>query len=46
MKNHLSIEASIFSAGRSWFGGSGGSCSGATRLGEWETVTLVLDDVS
>jgi hypothetical protein len=42
MKNHLSMEASIFSGGRSWFGGSGGSWSGATRLGEWATVTLEL----
>ena len=42
MKNHLSIELSIFSGGRSWLAGSGGSWSGLTRLGEWETVRLVL----
>ncbi len=42
MKNHLSIELSIFSGGRSWLGGRGGSWSGETRLGEWATVRLVL----
>ena len=42
MKNHLSIEASIFSAGRSWLGGRGGSCEGSTRLGDCWTATLVL----
>lgn len=44
MKNHLSIEASIFSGGSSWLAGMGGSWSGATRLGEWLTVKLVLVD--
>jgi hypothetical protein len=43
MKNHLSIEASIFSAGSSWLAGIGGSWSGETRAGEWLTVRLVLD---
>jgi hypothetical protein len=42
MKNHLSIEASIFSGGRSALGGRGGSCAGETRLGECSTVKLVL----
>lgn len=42
MKNHLSMELSIFSGGRSWLGGRGGSWSGETRLGEWATVRLVL----
>jgi len=42
MKNHLSMELSILSGGRFSLGGSGGSCSGATRLGEWATVRLVL----
>ena len=42
MKNHLSMEASILSGGRFSLGGSGGSCSGATRLGECETVRFVL----
>lgn len=34
IKNHLSIEASIFPGATSSLGGSGGSCSGLTRLGE------------
>lgn len=42
MKNHLSIEESIFSAGSSWLAGIGGSWSAATRAGEWLTVRLVL----
>lgn len=42
MKNHLSIEASIFSGGRSWLAGSWGSSLGPTRLGDCETVVLVL----
>jgi hypothetical protein len=42
MKNHLSMELSIFAGGRSSFGGRGGSWSGETRLGEWPTVRLVL----
>lgn len=42
MKNHLSIEASIFSGGSSWLAGMGGSWSGETRLGDWLTVRLVL----
>lgn len=42
MKNHLSIELSIFSGRRSSLGGRGGSWSGETRLGEWPTVRLVL----
>lgn len=46
MKNHLSIELSIFSAGRFSLGGRGGSWSGETRLGEWPTVRLVLLIVS
>jgi hypothetical protein len=42
MKNHLSMEASIFSGCifSSW--GMCGSWSGETRLGDWETVRLVL----
>lgn len=42
MKNHLSMELSIFSAGRSWWAGIAGSWSGLMRLGEWATVKLVL----
>ncbi len=42
MKNHLSMELSIFSGGRFTLGGSGGSCSGEMRLGEGATVRLVL----
>jgi hypothetical protein len=42
MKNHLSIDESIFSGGRFSLGGRGGSWSGETRLGEWDTVRLVL----
>lgn len=42
MKNHLSMELSIFSAGISSLGGRGGSWSGETREGECWTVTLVL----
>lgn len=42
MKNHLSMDASIFSAGSSWCWGRGGSCSGAVRAGECWTVTLAL----
>lgn len=34
MKNHLSIEGSIFSAGSSWLAGIGGSLLTSTRLGE------------
>lgn len=44
MKNHLSMELSIFSAGTSSLGGRGGSWSGETREGECWTVTLVLRD--
>lgn len=43
MKNHLSMELSIFSAGSSSLGGRGGSWSGETREGDCWTVTLVLD---
>lgn len=46
MKNHLSMELSIFSAGRSWWAGIAGSWSGLMRLGEWATVRLVLGKVS
>lgn len=42
MKNHLSIELSIFSAGRFSLGGIGGSWLGSMRLGEWATVRLAL----
>lgn len=42
MKNHLSIELSIFSAGRFSLAGMGGSWLGSMRLGEWATVMLVL----
>lgn len=42
MKNHLSMELSILAGGRSSFGGRGGSWSGETRLGECDTVRLVL----
>lgn len=42
MKNHLSIELSIFAGWTSWFSGRGGSWLGSTRLGEWPTVRLVL----
>lgn len=42
MKNHLSIELSIFSAGRFSLGGIGGSWSGLMRLGDWATARLVL----
>lgn len=45
MKNHLSIELSIFSAGRFSLAGIGGSWLGSTRLGEWATVTLVLNRI-
>lgn len=44
MKNHLSMEGSIFSAGSSWLAGIGGSWLGSTRLEEWPTDTLVLQD--
>lgn len=46
MKNHLSMEESIFSGGSSWWGGSWGSWSEPTRLGEWATEVLVLTIVS
>ena len=42
MKNHLSMELSIFSAGSSWLAGRGGSCEGSTRSADCWTVTLVL----
>jgi hypothetical protein len=42
MKNHLSIELSIFSAGSSWWAGMGASWSGVTRSVELATVRLVL----
>lgn len=44
MKNHLSMELSIFSAGISSLAGRGGSWSGDTREGDCWTVTLVLGD--
>lgn len=44
MKNHLSMEASILPGATSSLGGRGGSCSGATRLVEWATVRLVLQN--
>lgn len=43
MKNHLSMELSIFSGGRSSLGGSGGSLDRSCRLGEWATVMLALE---
>ena len=42
MKNHLSIELSIGSGAKFSLAGIGGSWLGSTRLGEWETVKLVL----
>jgi hypothetical protein len=42
MKNHLSMELSIFSGGRSWLGGRAGSWSEGMRLGECETAVLAL----
>lgn len=42
MKNHLSIELSIFSAGRFSLGGMGGSWLASMRLGECDTVRLAL----
>ena len=46
MKNHLSMELSIFSGASSWWGGSWGSWSGLTRLGDSLTAVLVLAQVS
>jgi hypothetical protein len=42
MKNHLSIEASIFSGSKFSSLGMCGSWSGETRLGDCETVRLAL----
>lgn len=42
MKNHLSIELSIFSAGRFSLGGMGGSWLASMRLGECDTARLAL----
>lgn len=46
MKNHLSMLGSIGAAGNVSLGATGGSWSGLTKLGDFLTVRLVLDNVS
>ena len=46
MKNHLSMDGSIGAGLRVSFFGIGGSWSGVTLLLEWETVRLVLHNLS